>query len=236
MHALTRRQWLRTAAASAAALTFAPRLTPAADAPGFTLPKLPYAYDALEPNIDARTMEIHHDKHHAAYVKNLNTALSKYPNLLTWNIDKLMRELDKLPVDEATRTAVRNNGGGHANHSAFWLWMAPHAGGEPTGPVQQAINSAFGDFAKFRAAFKDAAMKRFGSGWAWLISDGGKLSIVSSANQDTPLSKGKTPLLGIDVWEHAYYLKYQNRRGDYIDAWWNVVNWKDVAERYAKHG
>jgi Fe-Mn family superoxide dismutase len=200
------------------------------------LPKLPYGFDALEPNIDAKTMEIHHDKHHAAYVKNLNAALAKHPDLLSRPVDDLLRGLDKLPIDEATRTAVRNNGGGHANHSAFWQWMAPQAGGEPTGPVGDAIKAEYGDFAKFRAAFKDAAMKRFGSGWAWLVGAGGKVKIVSLPNQDTPLMTGQTPLLGLDVWEHAYYLKYQNRRDDYVEAWWNVVNWKAVAERFGRRG
>jgi Fe-Mn family superoxide dismutase len=239
MHSFNRRQWLRTTAAGAAALTLGAVARPrsaAADAAGFTLPKLPYAFDALEPYVDARTMEIHHDKHHAAYVANLNTALSKYPDLLKTPIDELMRNLAKLPVDDATRGAVRNNGGGHSNHSHFWLWMAPKAGGEPTGPLGDAIKSSYGDFAKFRAAFKDSAMKRFGSGWAWLLADGGKVSIVSSGNQDTPLSQGKTPLLGIDVWEHAYYLKYQNRRADYVDAWWNVINWKAAGEKFAQRG
>jgi superoxide dismutase, Fe-Mn family len=234
MHPLTRRQWLRTAASGAAALALAPLAAPAADAPGFTLPKLPYAFDALEPHIDAKTMEIHHDKHHAAYVTNLNAALSKYPDLLKRPIDDLMRDLEKLRLDDATRTAVRNNGGGHANHTAFWQWMAPHSGSEPTGPVGDAIKQSFGDFARFRAAFKDAAMKRFGSGWAWLVHTDGKVEIKSTANQDTPLSAGQTPLLGIDVWEHAYYLKYQNRRADYVDAWWNVVNWKAVGERFGR--
>ena len=239
MHQLTRRQWLRTAAAGTATVTLGALAPPqlsavrAADAPGFHLPKLPYAFDALEPNIDAKTMEIHHDKHHKAYVDNLNKALAKYPEYLTHPIDELMRDLAKLQVDDATRTAVRNNGGGHSNHSHFWLWMAPRAGGEPTGPLGNAIKESFGDFAKFRAAFKDAAMKRFGSGWAWLVKNNGKATIVSSANQDTPLSAGHTPVLGIDVWEHAYYLKYQNRRGDYIDAWWNVVDWKHATEMWA---
>ncbi|HEX4591617.1 MAG TPA: superoxide dismutase [Gemmataceae bacterium] len=237
MQSPNRRQWLRSAASGAAALTLgslAPSRAPAADQSGFTLPKLPYSFDALEPSIDAKTMEIHHDKHHKAYVDNLNKALSKYPDLLTRPVDELMRNLKTLPVDEATRKAVQNNGGGHSNHSHFWNWMAPHAGGEPTGSLGQAIRSTFGDFAKFRDAFKDAAMKRFGSGWAWVVADGATVSIVSSPNQDTPLMEGKTPLLGIDVWEHAYYLKYQNRRADYVDAWWNVVNWKAAGERYGR--
>jgi Fe-Mn family superoxide dismutase len=240
MHQFTRRQWLRTAAAGTAAATLgalsqAP-IARAADAAGFTLPKLHYAFDALEPSVDAKTMEIHHDKHHAAYVTNLNTALAKYPDLLKVPVDDLMRNLAKLPVDDATRTAVRNNGGGHSNHSHFWLWMAPKAGGEPTGPLGDAIRATYGDFAKFRGVFKEAAMKRFGSGWAWLVKADGKVVITSSANQDSPLSEGKTPLLGIDVWEHAYYLKYQNRRADYVDAWWNVVNWKNAAERFGAAG
>jgi superoxide dismutase, Fe-Mn family len=234
MHPLTRRQWLRTVASGAAALALVPAAARAADAPGFTLPKLPYGYAALEPSIDKTTMEIHHDKHHKAYVDNLNKALANHPDLLKRPIDDLMRQLEKLPVDAATRTAVRNNGGGHANHSAFWVWMGPHAGGEPTGQLGAAIRREFGDFAKFRDKFKDAAMKRFGSGWAWLVAADGKLTIASTANQDTPLSAGQTPLLGIDVWEHAYYLKYQNRRADYVDAWWNVVNWKAVAEGFGK--
>jgi Fe-Mn family superoxide dismutase len=239
MHTLNRRQWLRTAAAGAAAVTLGGLARPrsvAADATGYTLPKLTYAFDALEPNVDARTMEIHHDKHHAAYVTNLNAALAKHTELFKYPIDELMRELPKLQLDAATRKAVENNGGGHSNHSHFWHWMAPKAGGEPTGPLGDAIKSSYGDFAKFRGVFKEAAMKRFGSGWAWLIAADGKLSITSSANQDTPLTEGKAPLLGIDVWEHAYYLKYQNRRADYVDAWWNVVNWKGVAERFARRG
>jgi Fe-Mn family superoxide dismutase len=233
---LTRREWLRTAAAGTAALALAPRMGRAADVQGFTLPPLHYPFDALEPHIDARTMEIHHDKHHGAYVKNLNAALAKYPDLLRRPVDDLMRDLAKLPVDDATRSIVRNNGGGHSNHTHFWTWMAPHAGGEPTGPLGDAIKASFGDFATFRAKFKDAAMKRFGSGWAWLVVTDGKALIVSTANQDTPLSEGKTPVLGIDVWEHAYYLKYQNFRDRYVDAWWNVVNWKQAAERFGRQG
>jgi superoxide dismutase, Fe-Mn family len=239
MHHLNRRQWIQAAATAVILPPIVDRVLTgsarAADAPGFTLPKLPYAFDALEPNIDAKTMEIHHDKHHAAYVANLNKALADHPDLLNTPIDGLMRNLDKLPLNPATRTAVRNNGGGHCNHSHFWTWMAPKGGGEPTGPLGDAIKSAYGDFAKFRGVFKEAAMKQFGSGWAWLIKADGKVMVTSSPNQDTPLSEGKTPLLGIDVWEHAYYLKYQNRRADYIDNWWNVVNWKPVAERFAAH-
>jgi Fe-Mn family superoxide dismutase len=241
MHPLSRRQWLRTAAAGAATLALPPIVdrgprAAAADEKGFTLPKLPYAFDALEPSVDARTMEIHHDKHHKAYVDNLNKALASHPDLLSMPIDQLMRNLDKLPLEAATRTAVRNNGGGHSNHSHFWHWMAPKAGGEPTGPLGDAIKSAYGDFAKFRGVFKEAAMKQFGSGWAWLVASGDGVAVTSTANQDTPLSKGQRPVLGIDVWEHAYYLKYQNRRADYVDAWWNVVNWKHAVEMFGRRG
>jgi len=196
----------------------------------FTLPPLPYAFDALEPYIDARTMEIHHDKHHAAYVNNLNAALEKAPELQSRSLDDLLQHLDQVP--EAIRTAVRNNAGGHWNHSMFWQIMTPKGGGAPKGKVADAINQAFGSFDAFKTQFADAAGKRFGSGWAWLVNDGGKLSITSTPNQDNPLMEGKKAILGLDVWEHAYYLKYQNRRPDYITAWWNVVNWDAVADRY----
>jgi Fe-Mn family superoxide dismutase len=196
----------------------------------FTLPALPYANDALEPHIDARTMEIHHTKHHQAYVNNLNAAIEKAPELASKSLDDLMRGINSVP--EAVRTAVRNNGGGHWNHSLFWQLMGPGKGGEPTGKLADAIKSAFGDFNKFKEQFAAAGVGRFGSGWAWLVNDGGKLSITSTPNQDNPLMEGKTAILGLDVWEHAYYLKYQNRRPDYITAWWNVVNWDSVAERY----
>jgi superoxide dismutase, Fe-Mn family len=196
----------------------------------FTLPALPYANDALEPHIDARTMEIHHTKHHQAYVNNLNAAIEKAPELASKSLDDLMRGINSVP--EAVRTAVRNNGGGHWNHSLFWQLMGPGKGGEPTGKLADAIKSAFGDFNKFKEQFAAAGAGRFGSGWAWLVNDGGKLSITSTPNQDNPLMEGKTAILGLDVWEHAYYLKYQNRRPDYINAWWNVVNWDAVAERY----
>ena len=196
----------------------------------FTLPPLPYAPDALEPHIDAKTMEIHHGKHHNTYVTNLNAAIEKAPELASKSLDDLMRGMNSVP--ESARTAVRNNGGGHWNHSQFWQWMAPKAGGEPSGALGDAIRASFGDFAKFREQFKAAAVGRFGSGWAWLVNDGGKLSITSTPNQDNPLMEGKQAVLGVDVWEHAYYLKYQNRRPDYIDAWWNVVNWGEVAKRY----
>ena len=196
----------------------------------FTLPALPYAYDALEPHIDARTMEIHHTKHHQAYVNNLNAALEKAPQLEGKSLDDLMRGINSVP--EAVRTAVRNNGGGHWNHSQFWEWMGPKRGGEPTGRLADAIKSSFGDFAKFKEQFAAAAAGRFGSGWAWLIDDGkGKLSITSTPNQDNPLMEGKKAILGLDVWEHAYYLKYQNKRPDYVAAWWNVVNWDAVATK-----
>jgi superoxide dismutase, Fe-Mn family len=195
----------------------------------FMLPALPYANDALEPHIDARTMEIHHTKHHQAYVNNLNAAIEKAPELASKTIDDLMRGINSVP--EAVRTAVRNNGGGHWNHSLFWQLMGPGKGGEPTGKLADSIKSSFGDFNKFKEQFAAAGAGRFGSGWAWLVNDGGKLSITSTPNQDNPLMEGKTAILGLDVWEHAYYLKYQNRRPDYIAAWWNVVNWDAVADR-----
>ena len=196
----------------------------------FSLPALPYANDALEPHIDARTMEIHHTKHHQAYVNNLNAAIEKAPELQGKSLDDLMRGINSVP--EAVRTAVRNNGGGHWNHSMFWELMGPNKGGEPNGALADAIKQSFGDFSKFKEQFAAAATGRFGSGWAWLINDGGKLSITSTPNQDNPLMDGKRAILGLDVWEHAYYLKYQNRRPDYITAWWNVVNWDAVATRF----
>ena len=194
-----------------------------------TLPPLPYAFDALEPHIDAQTMQIHHGKHHQTYVNNLNAAIEKAPALEGKSLDDLMRNVNSAP--EAVRTAVRNNGGGHWNHTLFWQVMAPNAGGEPTGALGTAITKTFGDFAKFREQFAAAATGRFGSGWAWLVADGETLSITSTPNQDNPLMEGKRAILGLDVWEHAYYLKYQNRRPDYITAWWNVVNWGEVAKR-----
>ncbi len=195
-----------------------------------TLPPLPYDAGALEPHIDAKTMEIHHGKHHQAYVNNLNAALEKAPELQNKKLDDLLRDLNAVP--EAIRTAVRNNGGGHWNHTLFWQIMAPSAGGEPSGALGDAIRAAFGDFAKFREQFAAAATGRFGSGWAWLVADGGSLKIESTPNQDTPLMEGRRAVMGLDVWEHAYYLKYQNRRPDYIQAWWNVVNWPEVTKRY----
>ncbi len=199
----------------------------------FTLPPLPYDFAALEPHIDAKTMEIHHGKHHQAYVNNLNAAIEKAPELQGKSIEELLKGVNSAP--ETVRAAVRNNGGGHWNHSFFWTVMAPKAGGEPTGPLGDAIKGSFGGFDKLKEQFAAAAAGRFGSGWAWLLNDGGKLSITSTPNQDNPLMEGKSPesvLLGLDVWEHAYYLKYQNRRPDYVTAWWNVVNWSAVGKRY----
>ena len=198
-----------------------------------TLPPLPYAANALEPHIDAQTMEIHHGKHHNAYVTNLNAALEKAPELADKSLDDLLRNLNSVP--EAVRTAVRNNGGGHWNHSQFWKTMGPNGGGGPTGKLADAINAAFGDFEKFKEAFNAAGVGRFGSGWVWLVNEGGKLAITSTPNQDNPIMDGKpAPILGNDVWEHAYYLKYQNRRPDYISAWWNVVNWNEINKRLGR--
>lgn len=196
----------------------------------FELPPLPYAYDALEPHIDALTMEIHHTKHHNAYVSNLNAALEKHPGLAGRSLEQLVTDLESLPDD--IRTAVRNNGGGHFNHSLFWTVMGPRSGGEPQGELAQAISTAFGSFSAFQSTFNQAAISRFGSGWAWLGFKNGKLAVISMPNQDVPMMEGLTPILGIDVWEHAYYLKYQNRRADYVNAWWNVVNWDEVARRF----
>ena len=199
----------------------------------FTLPPLPYGYDALEPNIDARTMEIHHTKHHQGYVNNLNAAIEKAPELQNKSLEELLKDLSAVP--EKVRTAVRNNAGGHWNHSMFWVIMAPNAGGEPTGELADALKKSFGDFSKFKEQFNAAASGRFGSGWAWLVSDPrGSLSIESTPNQDNPLMDGRYPIMGVDVWEHAYYLKYQNRRADYLSAWWNTVNWPEVVKRYGE--
>ena len=198
-----------------------------------TLPKLPYAYDALEPDIDARTMEIHHTKHHQAYIDNLNKALEKYPELQEKKVEELLLDFANIPED--IKVAVRNHGGGHANHSLFWELMTPDKKDrEFKGKVADEINKRFSGFEKFKEQFSDAAMKRFGSGWAWLVAHEGHLEIISTANQDSPLMEGKSPLLGLDVWEHAYYLNYQNKRADYVRAWWNVVNWKKVNEIYEK--
>jgi superoxide dismutase, Fe-Mn family len=191
-----------------------------------SLPALPYNHGALEPHIDAQTMQIHHGKHHQTYVTNLNAALDKHPELHNKSLDDLMRSVNSVP--EEIRTAVRNNGGGHWNHSLFWPLMGPNAGGAPSGAAADAINSSFGSFDKFKEQFQAAAIGRFGSGWAWLVDNGGKLEITSTPNQDNPLMDGKKAVLGVDVWEHAYYIKYQNRRADYLTAWWNVVNWNEV--------
>lgn len=201
--------------------------------PEYTLPPLPYATNALEPHIDARTMEIHHTKHHQAYINNANNALKEHPGLTTLPVESLIAQLDKVP--ESIRGAVRNNAGGHANHSLFWTIMTPGGGGEPSGALADAIARDLGGFAAFKDAFAKAAATRFGSGWAWLIkSKDGKLAVTSTPNQDNPLMDGSgTPILGLDVWEHAYYLNYQNRRPDYIAAWWNVVNWAEVARRFS---
>ena len=197
----------------------------------YELPSLPYDYDALAPTIDEQTMRIHHGKHHQAYVDNLNKAIEG----TEWDgrpIEQVLALLDELPEDR--RTAVRNNGGGHANHSLFWQIMKPNGGGDPSGALESAITETFGDADQLRAQMNDAGVKRFGSGWTWLVVDRGNLAVMSTPNQDSPLMEGKTPILGIDVWEHAYYLKYQNRRPDYLEAWWNVVNWQAVAERFAE--
>ncbi|MGH1803972.1 superoxide dismutase [Enterococcus gallinarum] len=198
----------------------------------YTLPDLPYAYDALEPYIDEKTMHLHHDKHHNTYVTNLNAAIEKHPELGEKSVEELLADFDSVPED--IKTAVRNNGGGHANHSFFWEILAPNAGGEPTGAIKEAIEETFGSFADFKEEFKTAATGRFGSGWAWLVIKDGKLAITSTANQDSPLMDGQTPVLGLDVWEHAYYLKYKNVRPDYINAFWSVVNWDKVNDFYAK--
>ncbi len=200
----------------------------------FTVPDLPYAYNALEPHIDERTMMIHHDKHHAAYVKNLNDALVGLEQYSNITIEQLLTRLDQLP--EVIRTKVRNNGGGHYNHALFWQTMAPQAGGEPGGKLIDAIKTSCGGFVSFQEKFSAAGMGRFGSGWVWLIAEDGKLKIEDSANQDSPFSQGRNPILGLDVWEHAYYLKYQNMRLDYIKAWWNVVNWSEVERRFGEDG
>ncbi len=201
----------------------------------YEVPPLPYAYEALEPHIDAETMHLHHDKHHAAYVNNLNAALQKHPELADKSPEDLVRDLNSVPED--IRTAVRNNGGGHVNHTMFWQIMSPNGGGQPTGALAEAINKAFGDFDSFKQQFNDAGTKRFGSGWAWLCRESsGNLHIESTANQDNPLSEDHFPIMGNDVWEHAYYLKYQNRRPEYLNAWWNVINWDEVNKRYERAG
>jgi superoxide dismutase, Fe-Mn family len=195
------------------------------------VPALPYAYEALEPYIDSQTMHLHHDKHHQAYVDNFKAALEKAPELKEKSPEDILRNIQAVP--ETVRTAVQNNGGGHVNHSMFWAIMGPNAGGNPTGAIGDAIKQTFGDFAQFQEKFNDAGVKRFGSGWAWLVQGKGGLEIVSTANQDSPLMQGSYPIMGNDVWEHAYYLKYQNRRAEYLKAWWNVVNWDEVNKRFA---
>jgi Fe-Mn family superoxide dismutase len=196
----------------------------------YEVPPLPYDYAALEPHIDAETMKLHHDKHHAAYVNNANGALEKHPELASKSADDLLRDLNSVPED--VRTVLRNNAGGHSNHSMFWTIMGPHAGGTPTGAIGDQINKDFGDFETFKKTFNETTAKQFGSGWGWLVWKEGKLAIITTPNQDSPLSQGLYPILGNDVWEHAYYLKYQNRRPDYLAAWWNVVNWAEVNKRF----
>ncbi|AOV07858.1 superoxide dismutase [Sporosarcina ureilytica] len=198
----------------------------------YKLPELPYAYDALEPHFDKETMNIHHTKHHNAYVTNLNNALDGHAELADKSIEELISDMDAIPED--IRTAVRNNGGGHANHALFWELLSPNGGGQPSGALAEAIDKKFGSFDQFKEEFAKAGATRFGSGWAWLVLNNGELEVMSTPNQDSPLMEGKTPLLGLDVWEHAYYLNYQNRRPDYISAFWNVVNWDEVANRYGK--
>lgn len=254
---MTRREALKTAAVAATAAAVVPNVvaqTAAAPFEPFKLPPLPYAVDALEPHIDAKTMEIHHDRHHKAYVDNLNKALVDFSPLAQKPIEDLLTELNTPAVPEKIRTAIRNNGGGHYNHSLFWQMMKKNGGGEPKGDLAKAIDASFGSFSAFKENFSKAGLGQFGSGWAWLVLEGKALKITPTPNQDSPLSPGllptevndsagkkltmihhgQQPLLGIDVWEHAYYLKYQNKRADYIAAWWNVVNWDFVAERYAK--
>jgi superoxide dismutase, Fe-Mn family len=207
------------------------RLIAQAQPEEFVLPPLPYAYDALDTYIDSQTMMLHHDKHHATYVKNLNEAIAKHPELKGKSVETLLKELDSIPED--IRTTVRNNGGGHANHTMFWQIMTPKSSGQPKGKLAEAITSSFGDFAAFKEAFNSAGADQFGSGWAWLVLTPQKtLEVISTANQDSPLLEGNYPVMGNDVWEHAYYLKYQNQRADYLSAWWNVVNWDEVGRRY----
>ncbi|MCS6953960.1 MAG: superoxide dismutase [Bryobacterales bacterium] len=229
---MTRRDWIRTLTAVPAALSSVARAQTGPTGP-FTLPPLPYPADALEPYIDAMTMQIHHGRHHATYVNNLNAAVAKHPTLANKSIEELMRDLNAVPED--VRTAVRNNGGGHINHSLFWEIMRKNPGGKPVGELAKAIDRKFGSFASFQDQLTKAALGVFGSGWAWLsLTPAKELIIETSPNQDNPWMKGNTPVLGIDVWEHAYYLKYQNRRADYVAAWWNVIHWDFVSERYRK--
>ncbi len=243
---MTRRQALKTTVLASAAYAAASplRMANAQPAPGpattsstggpYTLPTLPYPFDALEPHIDAQTMQIHHDKHHAAYVANLNKAVVQFPDLGKKPVEDLLKDLNAVP--ERIRAGVRNQGGGHYNHSLFWRMMNKNAGGEPSGELARAIEKKFGSFGAFKDQFTKAAVGQFGSGWAWLISDGGELKIESTPNQDSPISEGKQPLLGLDVWEHAYYLRYQNRRPEYVAAWFNVINWDYVSQRFQSKG
>ncbi|ADI63196.1 superoxide dismutase [Trichormus azollae] len=232
---LNRRHFLLLLGATASAFILdsnATAETPSHTTPTIQLPPLPYAYEALEPHIDSRTMQFHHDKHHAAYVNNLNKVLDKYPKLKNKPVEALLQNLDQVPSD--IRTIVRNNAGGHVNHSMFWKIMKPNGGGEPSGEVATAIKDNFGSFIDFRRKFNEAGAGRFGSGWVWLVrTKNGKLEITTTGNQDSPIMKGKYPIFGNDVWEHAYYLKYQNRRPDYLEAWWNVVNWDEINQRFA---
>jgi superoxide dismutase, Fe-Mn family len=243
---MTRRQVLKTTVLASVAYAASPSLrttsaqpaqAPAATTPlggPFTLPPLPYPFDALEPQIDAQTMQIHHDKHHAAYVANLNKAVAQSPDLGMKPVEDLLKNLDAVP--EKIRTAIRNQGGGHYNHSLFWQMMNKNTGGEPSGELAKAIDKKFGSFDAFKDQFTKAAVGQFGSGWAWLVLDGGELKIQSTPNQDSPISEGKLPLLGVDVWEHAYYLKYQNRRPEYVAAWFKVINWDYVTQRFQNKG
>jgi Fe-Mn family superoxide dismutase len=235
---MTRRHALKTTALAslAFAASWPSRIASAQTAPSgpYTVPPLPYPFDALEPHIDAQTMQIHHDKHHAAYVANLNKAVAQFPDLGNKPVEDLLKDLNAVP--EQIRTAVRNQGGGHYNHSLFWQMMNKNAGGEPSGELAQAIDKKFGSFAAFKEQFTKAAVGQFGSGWAWLVADGDELKIQPSSNQDSPVSDGKKPLLGIDVWEHAYYLKYQNRRPEYVAAWFNVINWDFASQRFLGKG
>ena len=240
---MTRRDALKTTLLASVAYATAtplrmvkaqPAPAPAAASGPFTLPPLPYAFDALEPHIDAQTMHIHHDKHHAAYVANLNKAVAPFPELGQKPVEDLLKDLNAVP--EQIRTAVRNQGGGHYNHSMFWEMMNKNAGGEPSGELAKAIDKKFGGFGAFKDQFTKTAVGQFGSGWAWLVSDGGELKIQATANQDSPISEGKQPLLGVDVWEHAYYLKYQNRRPEYVAAWFNVINWDYVSQKFQNKG
>lgn len=236
MSGMTRREALRRAALGAAAVGVGVGVASeargaAAGGDAFALPALPYAADALEPHIDARTMEIHHGKHHAAYVANLNKAVAGHPELAGKSIEELVRHLDRVP--EGIRMAVRNNGGGHLNHTLFWKWMKKGGGGEPRGELRRALEAGFGSLSGFKEVFTKAALGQFGSGWAWLVREGKGLKVEASANQDNPWSQGRVPILGVDVWEHAYYLRYQNRRADYVAAFFNVVDWDQVAALYA---